>query len=639
MPTKAKLEEKLVELQNKLNQSEQAANAEKEQFAAAAAEKDETIAELQRQLTELQNKRESDNKDVDDPVDKDATDASERPEGNEKPSGRSARSTRAGSAKSRKSGKKGREDSDPDPSDSEPSSDESSSESDSRSESDSDSVSKSDSDPDDGKRRRKRKKSKTNSKAPKTTLDWKHFDFSLDKENHLQGVENWSIYKNALMLSLESIGYDAANKRLLTRTDQLRIAKAVIKTSKRDVLELIDGIKKGTQVLRLLGRTYKTSGRVHRQAIWEEVAKVVFDGGDPVSFISKFKTKVRECKDTGLKISADQQVAMFLAATKEKAYGWTKRQKTAMRKQDLSLQDLMEDLTDEFREKIGKQKKSDIRGNAHNAGSGKRGNDNRGRPGRKPARNDKGEPLCFECHEYGHMAKDCQRPKKEESGEGSRSHQSSTTTTLPPELEPESNSFRAIVGQARLREMEALIEEQCNPRQPSPSSQRGKGIPGNGLEGVASPTTPTTMAITYSTRHNVSGSKHELFDTGSDCNITNDERDFVDGKHCDLSARKFPIQTGAGPVFATKVGTTRTILRGPKGEPVSMYKKVTFFVPGFPIKIFSGDRFYRAGHRIEGDKMVNKEGRTLSMFNVAKRGFLLWHHGAPEPEITNAPEH
>jgi hypothetical protein len=70
-----------------------------------------------------------------------------------------------------------------------------------------------------------------------------------------------------------------------------------------------------------------------------------------------------------------------------------------------------------------------------------------------------------------------------------------------------------------------------------------------------------------------------------------------------------------------------------------MYKKVTFFVPGFPIKIFSGDRFYRAGHRIEGDKMVNKEGRTLSMFNVAKRGFLLWHHGAPEPEITNAPEH
>jgi hypothetical protein len=137
---------------------------------------------------------------------------------------------------------------------------------------------------------------------------------------------------------------------------------------------------------------------------------------------------------------------MFLAASMEKAYGWTKRQKTAMRRQDLSLlQDLMEDFTGEFREKIGKQKKSDAKGNAHNAGFGKRGNDNRGQPGRKPAFNNKGEPLCFECLEYGHMARDCQRPREESGGnsqeEGSRSHQSSSTTiTLPPELEAESNS-------------------------------------------------------------------------------------------------------------------------------------------------------------------------------------------------------
>ena len=143
----------------------------------------------------------------------------------------------------------------------------------------------------------------------------------------------------------------------------------------------------------------------------------------------------------------------------------------------------------------------------------------------------------------------------------------------------------------------------------------------------------TEMLVIYSAQHHPEHSNRELFDTGSDCNITNDENDFIDGKYCDLSTRKFPIMTGAGLVYATKVGTTRTILRGLRGEPVVLNKKITFFIPGFPIKIFSGDRFYRAGHKIEGDKLVNKEGKMLSTFNVAKRGFLLWHHGETEPEI------
>lgn len=107
------------------------------------------------------------------------------------------------------------------------------------------------------------------------------------------------------MLSLESISYDENDRKSLTRMDQLRIAEAITKTSKRNVLELISGIKKGTRMLKLLGKTYMTSGRVHRQAIWEEANGVAFDGGDPVAFISKFKTKIRECKDTGLKINSD----------------------------------------------------------------------------------------------------------------------------------------------------------------------------------------------------------------------------------------------------------------------------------------------------------------------------------------------
>jgi hypothetical protein len=464
MSTKAELEREMGELQAKLNQMAQAARAKEEAAALAAtaqAEKENLIAELQRRLDESAKERKPVTNDTVDPVDKDASDASERPEGT-KPPGGSARSTKVGSVKlhrsvKRSSVKKSRDDSDPDSSDSESPSSESDQSSDSNSEADSDS--------DDGKRHRKSKKSKAIKKSSNTTLDWRHFDFSLDKENHLRGVENWSIYKNALMVSLESIGYDEVNKMSLTRMDQLRIAKAIIKTSKRDVLELIDGIKKGTKILRLLGKTYKTSGRIHRQAIWEETFTVTFDGGNPVAFISQFKKKIRECRDAGLKMSSDHQIAMFLAATKDKAYGWTKRQKTAMRRQDLSLQDLMEDLIDEFRAKIG-EKKSDTKdkGNAHNAASGKKSSGNRGKPGRKPAFNDKNEPLCFNCQEYGHMAKDCKRPKKEKpAGTNNSGSNHQSIMPLPPalkDLEAELNSFHANVGQARLREMEALIEQE-----------------------------------------------------------------------------------------------------------------------------------------------------------------------------------
>jgi hypothetical protein len=54
-----------------------------------------------------------------------------------------------------------------------------------------------------------------------------------------------------------SIRYDTANKRSLTPIDRLSIAKTIVKTSKRDVLELIGGIKNGTEILRLLERPTK----------------------------------------------------------------------------------------------------------------------------------------------------------------------------------------------------------------------------------------------------------------------------------------------------------------------------------------------------------------------------------------------
>jgi hypothetical protein len=56
-------------------------------------------------------------------------------------------------------------------------------------------------------------------------------------------------------------------------------------------------------------------------------------------------------------------------------------------------------------------------------------------------------------------------------------------------------------------------------------------------------------------------------------------------------------------------------------------------VPGFPTKIFSRGRFDQDRRKIDGDKMLNKGGKVQSTFNVAKRVFLLQHHGESEPEV------
>jgi hypothetical protein len=287
----------------------------------------------------------------------------------------------------------------------------------------------------------------------------------LSKENHLRGVDNWSTYKNALMLSLMTIGYDGDNETL-TYMDQLCITNAIVKTSKRDVLELIDGMKKGTKILCFLGKMYKTSVRIHHQASWREVNKIAFDGGDPVAFISQFKKKMRECKDIGLPMAYDPQIAIFLAATRDKAYGWTRRQETTIRREELSLQNLMDDLVDEFCAKVGKKKseKSSFgSGSTHSTSSpssqqSKVGKRRPWRGNRKPAFNDKGEPLCFNCQEYGHMAKDCSKPKRGSSDSGNNR---SMAAPLPPglkDLENQLGSFCVKVGQTRLQEMETLVE-------------------------------------------------------------------------------------------------------------------------------------------------------------------------------------
>jgi Retrotransposon gag protein/Zinc knuckle len=62
------------------------------------------------------------------------------------------------------------------------------------------------------------------------------------------------------------------------------------------------------------------------------------------------------------------------------------------------------------------------------------------RPTRRDVRNEKGEPLCFNCNEYGHFARGCSKPKK--VGRGQKKEDSNTT---PSQAAPTRNASEAAV--------------------------------------------------------------------------------------------------------------------------------------------------------------------------------------------------
>ncbi|RYP36572.1 hypothetical protein DL768_010929 [Monosporascus sp. mg162] len=188
------------------------------------------------------------------------------------------------------------------------------------SDSNSDSDSSDSSDDDNRKKRRKKhdknekdkkkRKEKKSKKKKDSNLRWKRFDFSLDKENHLKGLENWELWKNALDLALEEIS------SVLRKTDYT-------------IYRLID------------------------------------------DFNSEFHYCVRKPK--GESNNNDKP--------KGQSYNAKGRNNN----------------------------------NGNNNNKGKNNNSD------KPLWNAKGEPLCWNCGKYGHLAKDCRKPKKD--GNDQRSDQ------------------------------------------------------------------------------------------------------------------------------------------------------------------------------------------------------------------------
>ncbi|RYP22453.1 hypothetical protein DL765_001665 [Monosporascus sp. GIB2] len=124
-----------------------------------------------------------------------------------------------------------------------------------------------------------------------------------------------------------------------------------------------------------------------------------------------------------------------------------------------------------------------------------------------------------------------------------------------------------------------------------------------------------------------------LWDSGANVNITNNIGDFERDSILDIRSKGIHIMTGGGPVAATSIGTVKWPLRGPHGENNEVTVKYTLHISDFPLKVFSGEIFYRRGGYLDKNTLVGPNRDQLTTINVPRRGFFLWLHGKLEPTV------
>lgn len=82
----------------------------------------------------------------------------------------------------------------------------------------------------------------------RTKLDWPSFDWKPDPKSFLRGIDNYSIYRETILLQLECIGFRTGLK--------LKPAAVIQRTVTPEISEMISGIS-GTEIMRLFESTFR----------------------------------------------------------------------------------------------------------------------------------------------------------------------------------------------------------------------------------------------------------------------------------------------------------------------------------------------------------------------------------------------
>lgn len=243
------------------------------------------------------------------------------------------------------------------------------------------------------------------SKGKKTThLDWSNHSFRMADENQLTGDDNWEMWKTAFWVALMSTGFTKDDVYKLTSIDDAKVANIIIGNIKDGPMAVVAGLVKGTDMYQALDEAYGHYSIDQQADLWTNLQFIKWNPTkqSALEHVVEFKRLIRRTGEVKLPTNSGQQFVMFINSIRDDrskgAAGWKARIKGLLRHApNTTMNQVYDDFVAEFR---GKDHKKDGIGGCHKVRGG------------KPDWNDKGQPRCYKCREYGHIAAGC--PKKED---------------------------------------------------------------------------------------------------------------------------------------------------------------------------------------------------------------------------------
>ena len=463
-------------------------------------------------------------------------------------------------------------------------------------------------------------------------LDWASFHWKPHESTFLRGITNWEAYKESLLIQLKCIGYESGMK--LSYLDEIKLAAVIHRTVTLETIGLVSGIDRGTAMMKTFETTYRQAGELQEEALWSSLISLEYSGGCPVTYVTKFKTAVRHFEGTGTPLPVRIISVQFKLSVKAKSRTWHSTISAVARFRRWSCEQLYQDFIAHHHERIGQSNEPYDKSRHDRRGQNSLNNTQSNHKGKEPRR--RWRVRCWTCKREGHLSKDC--PEKNSDNEHSSFEKETKTgkSIGPPHAlaaeyceigsdEILGSSFAAHVEPQVYDEMVNYYEKEIARRRRD--SSRSEDVVNE---------EPPIAEINFTQQILSVGSSDDvksrwLFDTGADIDATNNRQHFKQDTIVELKPKQFPIQTGNGVVYAESVGEVWLPLQGPNASKTVMKLMYVVYLRVFPLNIVSGERFYRSGGQLNGNRIISPTGAVLSFINTERRGFFLWLFNNPEP--------
>lgn len=147
---------------------------------------------------------------------------------------------------------------------------------------------------------------------------------SLHRKPHeslfLRGRSNWEVYEESLLLQLRCIGYESGTK--LPYLGEIKLAATINQTVILEIIGLVSGKDRGTVMMKTFESTYRQAGELQEEALWSNLLALEYSGGCPVTYVTRFKTVVRDFEGTRTALPVRIVSVQFKLSIKAKSRIW-----------------------------------------------------------------------------------------------------------------------------------------------------------------------------------------------------------------------------------------------------------------------------------------------------------------------------